>query len=237
MLRQYVQHEQACCPFFDFSLEEEPDAASVTITAPPEVGALLDLLSQLAAPSPPGQCLGGARSSFPAQRHGMSLCRHRTATTRRRGHDPAILARPARERSRTQGRRCHALSHLLTAVGLGSGACRGYLHSPRPWPCALSPEVRGMPRPCYRVHGALIGQGCREAVAVLELIRRVGGSSDRLPAAWQRRVLADSWHRSRVLAPGGGRVIGCRLTSPGRPAHAFRWKPRGGARQRRDRRS
>lgn len=50
VMLDFVQREQACCPFFDFSVDDEPDGLSVAVTGPPEAAPLLDLLFRLAEP-------------------------------------------------------------------------------------------------------------------------------------------------------------------------------------------
>lgn len=52
-IREYVRREQACCSFFGFTLAEDSETLSLTITGPPEAAPVIDLLYQLAAPAEP----------------------------------------------------------------------------------------------------------------------------------------------------------------------------------------
>jgi hypothetical protein len=45
-----AQREKACCPFFAFSLEIEPDAVTFVSTVPPEAAGVLDRFAGLAGP-------------------------------------------------------------------------------------------------------------------------------------------------------------------------------------------
>jgi hypothetical protein len=46
VLVQLAQREKACCPFFDFALQIDADAITLTVTVPPDAAPLLDQFAQ-----------------------------------------------------------------------------------------------------------------------------------------------------------------------------------------------
>lgn len=46
-----VQHEAACCAFFDFALHIDSDAITLRVTVPPDAAAILDDFATLAQPA------------------------------------------------------------------------------------------------------------------------------------------------------------------------------------------
>lgn len=49
-LREFIQREKECCPFFEFDLTERPAELSLQVVGPSEASTLLDLLFGLTQP-------------------------------------------------------------------------------------------------------------------------------------------------------------------------------------------